>query len=150
MKRLLGVVVVLSLASIGRATDAQSLHYEGGLSVSSGTYFYSERTTSWMLTNGLALGAGPFTFRVSLPVFRQNSLLITVSSAGPIPVGGSGTDAESGGRGGGQGNPHVVGVSGLPALSESSAVDSSELITTVAGYDVAVGDPAANLNVGLY
>ncbi len=49
--------------------DAQSLHYEGGLSMSSGNYIYTERTTSWMLTNGLALGAGPFTIRAMLPVF---------------------------------------------------------------------------------
>jgi hypothetical protein len=122
--------------------------------MSSGTYFYTERTTSWVLTNGLALGAGPFTLRAMLPVFRQNSVLITVSSAGPIPVGGSGTtsgtETESGGRGGGGGNPQLVGIYQSVTPSDSLTVDPTELSTAVSGYEVAVGDPSASLHLSLH
>jgi hypothetical protein len=136
------------------SVSAQSLHYEGGLSVSSGNYIYTERTTSWVFTNGLALGAGPFTIRAMLPVFRQNSVLVTVSSAGPIPVDGSGTtggtDPNSDGSGGGRGMPQIVGNYSLTAPSESLTVDSGELSTAVSGYELAVGDPSASLNLSVY
>ncbi len=151
MNRSPGVVVALLLVLTGPSLTGQSLHYEGGLSMSSGNYIYTERTTSWMLTNGLALGAGPFTIRAMLPVFRQNSLMVTVSSAGPIPIGGSGTDPESdGGRGGGHGTPQIVGSYALTAQTESLSVDTGELLTSVSGYQMAVGDPTANLNLAVY
>jgi len=150
MSRIPGVVVALVLGSMGSTLSAQSVHYEGGLSVSSGNYIYTERTTSWVFTNGLALGAGPFTVRAMLPLFRQNSLLVTVSSAGPIPIGGSGTDPESGGRGGGDAIPQIVGDYDHMAQSESLTVDSGELPTTVSGYEMAVGDPAASVNLSVY
>ena len=38
MNRISGVVVALVLGSLGSTLSAQSLHYEGGLSVSSGNY----------------------------------------------------------------------------------------------------------------
>ncbi|MEJ2237365.1 MAG: hypothetical protein P8X82_03630 [Gemmatimonadales bacterium] len=68
------------LALPGVTLDAQAIHYEGGLSVASGTYTFVERTTSWTISNGLALSAGPFVLRGVVPLFHQDISTLTVSS----------------------------------------------------------------------
>ncbi|UCG84833.1 MAG: hypothetical protein JSW71_12830 [Gemmatimonadota bacterium] len=151
MRSALSVVCALALGLIAPALAAQSVHYEGGLSVASGKYIYAERTTSWVLTNGLALSAGPVTIRAMLPVFRQNSVVVTVSSAGPIPTGGatSTSDTGTGGSGGRGWHPQVVGSHQVAVETDSLAVDSGELVTGVSGYELAVGDPSASMTIGL-
>jgi len=145
------LVGALALGLLAPTLAAQSLHYEGGLSVASGKYIYAERTTSWMLTNGLALSAGPLTIRAMLPVFRQNSVVVTVSSAGPIPTGGTTSTTETGGDGGsGHGSqPQVGGSYQVTAEGDSLPVDS-ELATSISGYEMAVGDPTASMTVGIH
>jgi hypothetical protein len=88
-----------------------------------------------------------------LPVFRQNSVMVTVSSAGPIPIDGSGglggTGSEPDGPGG-RGAPQLVGNYALTAPAESLAVEPVEVSTAVSGYELAVGDPSASVNLNLY
>jgi hypothetical protein len=104
------------LAALGPASlAAQGLYYEGGLSLASGTYIFAERTTSWGISSGLAATSGPVTLRASVPVYFQNTTLVSLSGpGGGIPTGGSSSDAvadsmaarkrrEDGGGGQGQG-----------------------------------------------
>ena len=148
----LTVLLVVCLAPL----SAQQVHYEGGLSMSSGSYIFTERTTSWVLSNGLAINAGPFTLRGTVPVFRQNTTLLTSSATGLLPTGGSssGVVADSsaarkgGGMGGGGGGNSLL-VAALPSFSETAAmaVDPVDVpISSVTGYRVTLGDPMINVS----
>lgn len=150
------VTVVSVVAAPWVSLEGQSLHYEGAVSVASGNYIFTQRTTSWTLANGLALSAGPFTLRGSLPVIRQNTSLIAGLSTGLLPTGGSsgGAVADSaaarGGRGGGSGGPslQVTESSGYLQEVASPADDPVEVPTTaVTGYRMVVGDPSLGLGI---
>ncbi len=79
--------------------QAQGIAYEGGISLATGNYFYTTRTTSWTIATGLAYSPGRFTLRAALPVYVQNSSLVRGSGAGMMPSGG----VMGGGGGGGGG-----------------------------------------------
>jgi hypothetical protein len=81
------VVVVMGLLLAARTAAAQ-LTYEGSLSGSTGTYLFTERTTSLVLNNGLSFRTGRLTLRASLPFWYQNTTLVTSSGSGSIPTGG--------------------------------------------------------------
>jgi hypothetical protein len=136
------------LAALGPAPlAAQGLYYEGGLSLASGTYIFAERTTSWGISSGLAATSGPVTLRASVPVYFQNTTLVSLSGpGGGIPTGGSSSDAVADsmaarkGReddGGGQGQ------GGMPLMPGLSTVEVPGSAAT--GYTTAVGDPMAQL-----
>lgn len=126
----------LALAVPVLPAAAQRFAYEGGLSVATGSYFFTERTTTWMLVSGLAATAGRLTLRASIPLYVQNTTLVTGSGGGMMPTGGSlgGTVSDSGqarhGRGGGGMRVPVPG-------------------SAVAGYEPALGDPLAHVAVRL-
>jgi hypothetical protein len=107
---------------------AQSLAYEGGLSMTTGRYFFDTRTTSVGLFSGLALTAGTFTVRIGIPVLTQNTELVTASGLGGMPSGGpiSGTVSDSGRRAGRRAGSRVA----VPA-------------SVAPGYMAALGDPTA-------
>lgn len=119
---------------------AQGLRFDGGLGVSSGTYLFQERTTTWTTSAGLALELGRFTVRGSIPFHLQNGTLVAGTGLGHVPTGGSssGTVSDTGaarhrgsreGMGRGDLGPELShGVVEVPA----SAAD---------GYEAAVGDP---------
>jgi len=143
----LGALLVL----IAGRLPAQGIAYEGGLSVSTGTYFFTERTTSYVLTNGLALRAGPFTFRAWLPAWLRNTSLVTTTGAGPIPDGGSsGRDAvrdsgaarkgRDGGSGGGPGGAMLLSAAdpAVPAPAQS-----------LTGWEFALADPTVQAGMRL-
>jgi len=92
MNRAYLAVVACALSVRGAALEAQAVHYEGGLSVASGTYTFVERTTSWTFSNGLALSAGPFVLRGVVPLFRQNTAALTVTGVDGSVLGDAGTE----------------------------------------------------------
>jgi hypothetical protein len=92
MNRVSLAAVFLTLSVRGAALDAQAVHYEGGLSVASGTYTFVERTTSWTLSNGLALSAGPLVLRGVVPLFRQNTAALTLTTVEGSVLGEAASD----------------------------------------------------------
>ena len=115
---------------------AQEVAWEAALAMATGTYLFTERSTGWTLTNGLAATVGPVALRVSWPVQMQNSALVTTSGSSWIPTGGSyrGMVADSGAaRGSGRG---------------SGTMQPLEVPTTaVTSYTTALGDPTAQASV---
>lgn len=114
---------------------AQGIRLDAGLGVSSGTYLFEERTTTWSLSGGVALELGGFILRGSLPVYLQNSTLISGSGVGRIPTGGSssGTVADSGAER--RGREHPLLSHGAVEVPASATVD----------YRAALGDPILSL-----
>lgn len=146
---------LLVLAGIAPAAAAQMLHYEGGLTLASGTYIFTQRTNSFTLSTGLAFSAGPVTFRATLPVFLQNTTLVASSGSILVPTGGSsvGTVADSsaarGGRGG-SGRGFLV-IDDPSSVMLDAAVDGTVdvPVTSVTGYQAHLGDPTFGANVAL-
>ena len=81
-------VLALGLVPVGAV--AQTVHYEGGVSATTGRYLFPERTTSIAWNTGLSLTAGAVTLRASVPVWWQNTPLLTASGIGQLPSGGGG------------------------------------------------------------
>jgi hypothetical protein len=162
------VVVVMGLLLAARTAAAQ-LTYEGSLSGSTGTYLFTERTTSFVLNNGLSFRTGRLTLRANLPFWYQNTTLVTSSGAGTIPTGGpygqetvrdsgqarqqqgqggngpGGNGQGPGGPGGGAGpggaNPVVAP---WPSLAMGTIPPPEEALT---GYDFMLADPMATATV---
>jgi hypothetical protein len=149
------VAMVSVVAAPWGSLQAQSIHYEGAVSVASGNYIFTQRTTSWTLSNGLALSAGPVTLRGSVPAYRQNTTLITGLSTGLLPTGGSSgrtvadsAAARAGRGGGGRPSLQVTGSSRYLQEATSLADDPVEVPTTAAtGYRMVVGDPSLGLAI---
>jgi len=119
------------VGTAGSPLAAQRVRLEGGLSVASGSYVFEPRTTTWALATGLALESGRLTVRASLPLYLQNTSLVSGSGIGRIPTGGSSSHAvDQDGRGGGSHGSHT------PVEVPGSAVT---------GYEAAVGDPVIGL-----
>jgi hypothetical protein len=129
----------LCLALVAPVVPAagQRLAYEDGLSLSTGTYFFTERTTSWMLVSGLAAAAGRVTVRASFPLYAQNTTLVTQSAGGMMPTGGSlaGTVSDSG-----QAHEGRRSSGGMVVPVPESAVT---------GYETVLGDPLAQATAQL-
>lgn len=133
--------VLVFLTALGPAPlVAQGLYYEGSVSLATGTYIFAERTTSWTVSTGVAAGTSRVTFRASVPVYFQNTTLVSLSGpGGGLPTGGSSSDAvadsgaarkgrEDGGRG------PMMRLAGT-----GSSVDVPP--SAVTGYETALGDP---------
>ena len=80
---------------------AQGVAYEGGVSVATGSYIFTTRTTSVTIATGLAYTAGRLTLRAGLPLFVQNTSLLAGSGPGMMPSGGGSGENVGGGMGGG-------------------------------------------------
>jgi hypothetical protein len=146
-------VVGIALGVWAVPGEAQRIFYEGGLSASTGTYIFTERTNSFALSTGLHLSAGRFSFRAAVPVWMQNTSLITSSGAGPVPTGGpygreavrdSGQARDQRHQGalgpGGPGNGRMI----LAGLVAAQVPAPSPAVT---GYQIALADPALSGSV---
>ncbi len=136
---------------------AQQLHYEGAVSLTSGTYIFTERTNSWTLSTGLALTVGPVTVRGSVPMFVQNTTLLTSSAGGLVPTGGSSSGAVADTSAAHRGRSGTVmatpGGTGLPtatlAIGESADGVVDVPSTAVTGYQARAGDPVFGATASL-
>lgn len=166
-----GALGLLLLASGGRPLTAQVIAYEGGFSASTGKYFFTERTTSLALSSGLSIRSGRLTLRATLPVWWQNTTLVTATGAGPVPGGGpygreavrdSGEARQQrkgmggGGNGNGQGGSGGPGGMPVPAwpgidpfLAAATEPDVPAPGQAVTGYEARVADPTVQASMRL-
>lgn len=155
MRRGAAVAALLGAIAVAPAI-AQQVRYEGAASVARGSYVFTQPTTSWTLSTGLAVRAGPVTFRAALPIYLQNTTLISGTIAGPLPTGGGGAATKAlsdsskarqgrGGRGAG-GSGMMAGV--VAPSYDVSATDPVVVPTSVVtGFRSALGDPSLQLGV---
>jgi hypothetical protein len=146
-----GWLVLLAQPAVAQVT------YEGSLSGLTGYYLFTERTNSLILTNGLTVRSGRLSVSASWPLWYQNTTLLTSSGGGGIPTGGSsgqGTVRDSGqGHGGSGGQGGATGSEGAErpsggaiGFAQGDIPAPPEAIT---GYQLMVGDPLAQVNIGL-
>jgi hypothetical protein len=152
----LKLVVPLAGGLVGSPLAAQSLTYEGGLSLASGTYIFTERTNSVALSSGIAVRFGPVALRAALPLYLQNTTLVTGSGTGLVPTGGSASEAvaDSSAARRGRTRGSLAEANPVPAvtMSPTGALERSEDLvevpsSSVTGYEMAIGDPTIGVNI---
>lgn len=132
-----------------RPLASQTVHYEGSVSATTGRYIFSERTTSIAWSSGLAVTVGRVTIRAAVPVWWQNTPLVTASGMGQIPSGGGGERSRAVSdsamarrrRGDGTGGGGQAGM--MPALAADAAVP----VDVTQQYETALGDPVASASM---
>jgi len=144
------VPVALGLAALAGPIGAQTLHYEGSAGLATGTYIFTQRTSSWSVATGFALGAGPATLRASFPVFYQNTSLLASTATGYVPTGGSSSgavaDSSAARSRRDETRRHVV----APPSFGRSLADGDPVTTppsSATGYQWAAGDPLVSATV---
>lgn len=156
------IPVGLALVMVPGPLLAQRLAYEGALGGATGSYFFSERTSSYVLGTGLRFRTGRLTVRASVPVWLQNTTLLTSSGAGPLPTGGpsgqgvvgdSGQARQERQQGGGrQGGQQQGGGQQGQGFTLLASVDPAIPVPTesVTGYQVSIGDPVLGANMQVF
>jgi hypothetical protein len=147
VRRTVPVWALLLLPAIPVRAAGQQWSYEGSFSGTTGTYLFTAPTTRLVLNTGLSVRAGRFALRAVLPLWYQNTTLVSSSGAGNIPTGGpegQGMVRDSGharDRQGKGGAPAVV-----PALAAEPIPTPDRALT---GYELRVADPLASATVRL-
>lgn len=109
---------------------AQELSYRGGVSYSTGSYFFTENTGTLYITNGLSLQMNRLTLSANIPYMVQNSPWVSYSNMGGIPTGGTQSGevrraGMNGGMGGGGGMCHQIVLIDTTSYTQSSFSDPS-------------------------
>ncbi|HET9275078.1 MAG TPA: hypothetical protein VFN96_03295 [Gemmatimonadales bacterium] len=151
--RWIAVLPALALI-VARGSSAQQVSYDGSLSAATGRYLFDERTSTLALGTGFSIRAGRLTVRATLPVWVQNTTLITTSGAGPIPTGG--TSGQTAVRDSGQ--ARHGGGGGMGGMSRSGSDPSGALVAArmipapgqaLTGYELMLADPIASASLNL-
>lgn len=82
------IAIALCAMAIAAPANAQELAYTGAVHVTTGEYFFTERTTSVAFINGLSLTSGRLRLSASIPLYAQNSTALTYVNGVPVPTGG--------------------------------------------------------------
>jgi hypothetical protein len=139
--------------AIGPPANAQELAYSGAVHVTTGEYFFTERTTSFAFINGLTLTSGRLRLSASIPVYTQNSTAVTYVNGIPVPTGGPDAGAvrerEPGKKvpmGPGRGGPGA-----RTSFDVATAVESAttETVTSPGSYQTDLGDPLLQAGLDL-
>lgn len=121
-------LILLPMAAPSAWADGWS--YEGGVSVATGRYVFTERSTALLVSGGVSYSAGPFTLRASVPWVIERGDLVTATAIGFVPGGGGRGDSISGGGRGGSGRE-----------GRTVVVDAA----TASVWRSGVGDPTASV-----
>jgi hypothetical protein len=143
--RLGGLLLVLAAAP----STAQTLHYEGSTGLATGAYLFTQRTSSWSLSTGLAFSAGPVSLRASLPVFYQTTALIVSTGTGFVPTGGSSNSAvaDSSASRTGRGTTRRVSVVSPSLVANDGSAGDPVDVSTTTSYRWAQGDPMVSASL---
>lgn len=119
------VLILGVLAALSMPAASQSLTYTGSAQYATGDYFFTERTGSFFLSNGLSVSGERITLSINVPYIIQNSPWISYSTHGLLPTGGLGSGAVSGrdanGMGMGSGNGRRVDPGDVDTVSYTQA-----------------------------
>lgn len=150
------IMLVGWLALLAQPAVAQ-VTYEGSFAGLTGYYLFTERTNSLILTNGLRWRSGRLSLSANLPLWYQNTTLVSSSGGGTVPTGGP--DAQEAVRDSGQAHGQPGG-GGRPAMFDDPVSGSSARlqfaqgnipapVDAVTGYQLMLGDPLAQATVSL-
>ncbi|MGK7369604.1 MAG: hypothetical protein ACNS64_05270 [Candidatus Halalkalibacterium sp. M3_1C_030] len=100
---------------------AQSLSYNGSAQYATGNYFFTERTGSFYLNNGISVSERGITLSINVPYIIQSSPWISYSSHGLLATGGPGSGTLGSGGRGGMGKGHRIDPGEADTINYSEA-----------------------------
>lgn len=159
---IVAVVTAAVLSLAGRAAG-QEITYSGSLQVSTGDYYFTERTNSAYLSNGLSLKTGALRISASLPVIWQSSPWVSHARGGVVPTGGTqqdevgdrlgerGRDRDGTGPGPSAARARAGTVGDTGGAVRAAAVRAGRIVLEdTTGYEeVGVGDPVFRAELDL-
>lgn len=168
-----GFIVLLFACFIPEQLSAQSVRWQGSTSYSSGSYYFSETTGSFYISNGLSVEAKGVNISVSMPYVVQSTPWISYTTAGKLPTGGtqsgevhgsgSGSGSGSGGQGMG-GRRNIIELPDTTTYNRSSFSDPSVALSAAvvnnyssrtsiylnANLKIPLSDPASGFGTGAW
>lgn len=134
-------MLILAAAATAQGVAAQTVTYNGSLSWSRGSYIFTDPTSSFWLSSGLSLRAGPVSLSASVPVIVQNSGVVSFVAGRPLPTGGE-SSAVVRRRQAGEPIGTRSGRSGAPGMGSTpvAGFDSTTVVFRDS-YETQVGDP---------
>ncbi len=90
------LVFAVLLTAFNWQATAQNLTYNGSAQYATGDYFFTERTGSFFVSNGLSVSGGSITLSINVPYIVQSSPWISYSAHGLLATGGPGSGTVSG------------------------------------------------------
>lgn len=124
--RIKTVALVLLVTSLNKEVIAQDLRYYGGVSYTSGSYFFSERTGSFYLNNGVYARYGRLSLSANIPFVVQSTQWVSYSPYGSIPTGGGeNSEVRRVGMGTGTGHGHGGGRQRMVNLADTVSYSRS-------------------------
>lgn len=115
------LVLALVLSAFSWQVAAQSLTYNGSAQYATGDYFFTERTGSFFLSNGLSISGGSVTLSINVPYIVQSSPWISYSSQGLLATGGPSSGSVSGRGGDGMGKGRRIDPGDTDTISYTQA-----------------------------
>lgn len=147
-------VAALALAAVvpPLGVNAQELTYSGSVGVATGTYIFTDRTTTFTLLNALRWRWRPIELSVSLPVVTQNSTALTLIGGRPVPTGGPDHEAVRQRQPGQRIPTEPRGGAGVRAVPADAAnqVDGSGSVAASDAYETNIGDPVGGLALTVF
>lgn len=134
------LVLLLNLNS----ACAQQIYYNGSVQYSSGSYYFTERTGSFVWSNGISINHSAIRLSLNIPYIYQTTPWVTYSgsTSGILPTGGPNNGrvnrSDSGDSGMGAGSGRGQGGKVDPGSADSVSYNQT-----------AVGDPTLNVSVPL-
>lgn len=135
------VLTLWVLTALSWQATSQNLSYHGSAQYATGDYFFTERTGSFFLSNGLSVSGERVTLSVNVPYIVQSSPWISYSSHGLLPTGGPGNGSVSGRGGSGSGMGMGSG--------KGRVVDPGD-VDTVSYRQASFGDPNVAATYRIY
>lgn len=148
---LIGVAVLIAASVAGPSlAGAQAVIWSGGVDVTTGDYYFSERTTAAWLVNEIDVRHGVVWAYANLPLVAQNSDVVTRVAGQPVPTGGK-HSGDVAGRGNGDGaGPGSAGASAIPGTANASMAGRQTIVVEEPGsFEVQVADPMFGAGVDL-
>ncbi|PWN06541.1 hypothetical protein [Rhodohalobacter mucosus] len=132
-------IVFLLGFMMSESTEAQSVRWQGSSSYSSGTYYFTEKTGSFYVSNGLSVEIGSITGSFSVPYVVQSTPWVSYAPAGNLPTGGTQSgEVKRSGKGSGSGSG-----------GQGGRNQTVMLVDTTSYSRTSFSDPSVSLSVNL-
>jgi len=138
----------VSATLVGADAKAQRLEYSGSVSAASGTFVFSEPTTSFAFTNALLLAAERWRLGASFPLVLQNSSALTYVGQRLVPTGGPNAGAVRD-RMSGERIPSPRRRGGGSGGGGGSTVVDSGAVEGPGPYELSIADPMLDIDAEL-
>ncbi|NIT61273.1 MAG: hypothetical protein GWN00_35235 [Aliifodinibius sp.] len=78
----------LLIRATSNSVSAQTIRYNGSIQYATGSYYFTERTSSFYFNNGISISGNSSSISLSIPFITQNTPWLSNVGTGILPTGG--------------------------------------------------------------